>query len=168
MTWALRGNFTGDESSGKTALLITYTTGQYPEDYVPTVFDNYCTTMFVDNKQVTLGLWDTAGQEDYDRLRPLSYAGADVFVICFNLSSKIAFENVKVKWVPEIREHAPGVPIILAGVGLNEWEGEGQRGPEVVSEAEGEALKEEIKVSCFLCIWMLFDGMVCTWVVLYN
>merc|ERR1719203_544043 len=69
----------------------------------------------VDGKPINLGLWDTAGQEDYDRLRPLSYPQTDVFLICFSVVSKASFENVKAKWVPEIEHHAPGVPLILVG-----------------------------------------------------
>lgn len=45
----------------------------------------------------TLGLFDTAGQEDYDRLRPLSYPQTDVFLVCFSVVAPSSFENVKEK-----------------------------------------------------------------------
>jgi small GTP-binding protein len=68
---------------GKTSALMAFTMNSFPEDYIPTVFDNYNVPVMMGNKPYHLSLWDTAGQEDYDRLRPLSYPGTDVFVICF-------------------------------------------------------------------------------------
>ncbi|KAI3424529.1 uncharacterized protein J3R85_010643 [Psidium guajava] len=139
----------GDGAVGKTCLLISYTSNTFPTDYVPTVFDNFSANVMVDGQTVNLGLWDTAGQEDYNRLRPLSYRGADVFILAFSLISRPSFENIaKKKWVPELRHYAPSTPIVLVGTKLDLREDKQFKldypGASTISTEQGEELRKQI------------------------
>jgi hypothetical protein len=65
--------------------------------WVPTVFENYLADVEVDGKHVELALWDTAGSEDYDRLRPLSYPDSHVILICFAVDNPDSLDNIQEK-----------------------------------------------------------------------
>ncbi|KAI0192318.1 P-loop containing nucleoside triphosphate hydrolase protein [Xylaria flabelliformis] len=108
----------GDGGCGKTCLLISYSQGYFPEKYVPTVFENYITypTHQQSGKTVELALWDTAGQEEYDRLRPLSYPETDLIFVCFAIDCPNSLDNVLDKWYPEVLHFCPYTPLILIGL----------------------------------------------------
>ncbi|KJZ75068.1 GTP-binding protein rhoC [Hirsutella minnesotensis 3608] len=108
----------GDGGCGKTCLLISYSQGYFPEKYVPTVFENYITfpTHPPTGKTVELALWDTAGQEEYDRLRPLSYPETDLIFVCFAIDCPNSLDNVLDKWYPEVLHFCPYTPLILVAL----------------------------------------------------
>ena len=89
--------------------------------YVPTVFENYVADVEVGGKQVELALWDTAGKEVYDHLRPLSYQDADVMLMCFSTDSSDSLENIPEKWTLEVKHFHPNMPIILVGNKKDLW-----------------------------------------------
>ncbi|KAM7201661.1 putative RHO2 protein [Rhypophila sp. PSN 637] len=156
----------GDGACGKTSLLSVFTLGYFPATYTPTVFENYVTDCRVDGKSVQLALWDTAGQEDYERLRPLAYAKAHVILIGFSVDTPDSLDNVKHKWAVEAQERLPGVPIILVGlkkdlradpVAIEEMR---KKSLHFVSEEQGERVGKEIGARKYLeCSSLTGDGV---------
>ena len=106
----------GDGACGKTSLLNVFTRGFFPTVYEPTVFENYVHDIFVDGIHMELSLWDTAGQEEFDRLRSLSYDDTQAIMLCFSVENAQSLENVGTKWVEEIAEHCHGVKIVLCAL----------------------------------------------------
>eukprot|EP00004_Rigifila_ramosa_P003187 TRINITY_DN13342_c0_g2_i1.p1 TRINITY_DN13342_c0_g2~~TRINITY_DN13342_c0_g2_i1.p1 ORF type:complete len:202 (-),score=38.04 TRINITY_DN13342_c0_g2_i1:116-700(-) len=147
----------GDGAVGKTCLLVSYTTNAFPTEYVPTVFDNMNTSVVgPGGRAISLGLWDTAGQEEYDRLRPLSYPMTDVFLVCFSVVGPASFENVRHRWTPEILHYAPKTPIVLVGTKVDLRDDAPtlaslrKRSLEPISEAQGRQLAKEIGATAYV------------------
>jgi Ras-related C3 botulinum toxin substrate 1 len=152
----------GDGAVGKTCLLISYTTNAFPGEYIPTVFDNYSANVMVDGRPIQLGLWDTAGQEDYDRLRPLSYPQTDVFLVCFSIISRSSFENVRTKWIPEIKHHVPEAPFLLVGTktDLRNDPDVTAKVSDVISKDDALQLAKELNAKCYVeCSALTQDGL---------
>jgi len=77
-----------------------------------------------DGRAVSLGLWDTAGQDEYAAFRPLSYENADCMLLAFSCDSRASYESVEAKWAAELRSTAPAAP---DRVGVHE-DGSSRRG----------------------------------------
>ncbi|XP_030634765.1 rho-related GTP-binding protein RhoU [Chanos chanos] len=105
----------GDGAVGKTSLIVSYTTNGYPSEYIPTAFDNFAVKVVVDGRPIRLQLCDMAGQDEFDRLRPLCYRNTDAFLLCYSVVQPASFRNVSDRWAPEIRRLCPGVPVVLVG-----------------------------------------------------
>jgi len=144
----------GDGAVGKTSLLISYATKKFPTDYVPTVFENYTAQMKKDTETILLHLWDTAGQEDYDRLRPLSYPGADVVLLCFSTVNKGSYDAIREKWYPEVHHYVPKIPHILVGTKVDLRDSH-TADPhttqyEPISKEEGDAMAKQISAAKYV------------------
>ena len=123
----------GDGYCGKTSLQVAFrkdefdeadldesseqpsTSSQFDPTYRPTIFEAYETEIQLEEFDVPfqLSIWDTPGQEDYERLRPLSYPHADIIVLCFAVDSPDSLDNIEDKWIKELEYFCPKVPVIL-------------------------------------------------------
>ncbi|XP_028398202.1 ras-like GTP-binding protein Rho1 [Dendronephthya gigantea] len=147
----------GDGSTGKTCLLMVFKDEEFPSDYVPTVFENYVKYLTYDSKPIELVLWDTAGQEDYDSIRPLSYPDTDVILLCYSMDIRESFDNIETKWHTELKWYCPKVPVILVGL-KKDLRSEAARHSDIenanetdfVSFEEGKKMAEKIGAADFL------------------
>lgn len=122
--------------------------------------------MTVNGEVVSIGLWDTAGQDDYDRIRPLSYPMTDVFLMCYSIPEPASFENVYTKWYPELLHHAPDVPRILVGTKLDLRDSADiqtalkRRNEHVTTEPEGRTMAKKIGAVKYMeCSAMTSQGL---------
>jgi len=140
----------GDGATGKTCLLMMYSQGKFPSEYVPTVFDNYSVELDLaingQTKTIELGLWDTAGQEEYDRLRPLSYRNTDIFLVVFAVDSDASYSNVKTKWVPELKHYSPEIPYVMVATKVDLR----STSASAISGAKGQQLANEVGALAYL------------------
>ncbi|XP_022081985.1 ras-related C3 botulinum toxin substrate 3-like [Acanthaster planci] len=112
--------FEGDGGVGKTCLCISLYRGYFPRSYIPTNFDRWPFETVIAGKTFNPVLVDeSAGGEDIDRLRPLSYPGTDLFLMCFSVECRSSFEHVESRWLPEIRHHMPTTPILLVATKID-------------------------------------------------
>ena len=156
----------GNGDVGKTSLCITYTQGEFPSGWIPVAFDNYCMQVKIDELRFELNLWDTGGGEEYDVLRPLSYPGAHIFLVCFSVAEPASFKKVEDYWVPEIKRFCPDTPFILLGTKVDlrgdratlDMLTEKQR--ELVSKEEGKRMAESLKAVKYLeCSSLTREGV---------
>lgn len=105
----------GDSGVGKSNVAARMSSRNFREEYQPTLFDNYAATIFIDDRPFHFSLFDTAGKEDYDRLRVISYMNCDVFLVCFAVDDPGSLKSVEGNWVPELRRYLPKTPLVLVG-----------------------------------------------------
>jgi small GTP-binding protein len=131
----------GDGAVGKTCLLVVYAKGSFPTTYVPTVFENYNCKVTVNNELYKLQLWDTAGQEELETIRTLSYADTDVFLFCYSIVDRASYDNIKNKWVAEIKQHVKNPTVLLVGTKADLRESEPES---ALSLEDGVAMAQQI------------------------
>lgn len=141
----------GDSKVGKTSLLMTYIEKKFPQENVPQVFSNCSTTIkTADDKSVQLLMWDTSNDDEFKRLRPISYSGADLVLICYAVDDKQSLKNIEKRWVPEIKHFCYDVPYMVLGLKLDLYSDSPRELDELVQQKDIQQLKDKINSKAFI------------------
>jgi Ras family protein A len=139
---ALRIVVVGDGGVGKTCMLFVFKGDPYPSGYVPTIFESHDELRQYEGKQYCLHLRDTRGQEEYDRLRPLSYAKCHCVLICFALEWRGYLKNVVTRWFAEVKQYCPKAAVVLVGTKSDLWN---KAEPDAITQADIDSTAAQIK-----------------------
>lgn len=147
----------GDGAIGKTCLMIVYGKGEFPTAYVPTIFENYQVKVKLEDQEVSVQLWDTAGQEELENIRVLSYDYADVFLLCFAVNDPASYENIKNKWCTEIRDRNKTGAFMIVGTKTDLRDEADQN---CITPEEGQSLANQVGAICYMeCSAKKFIGV---------
>lgn len=141
----------GDGACGKTCLLEVFKSDRFPEEYVPTVVDNFVKEVeYEDGKSISLAVWDTAGQEDYDTIRPLSYKETDLVLLCYTIENRKNLSNISQKWLMEIKNYCPKAGYFLVALKEDLRNEDDADKESLITKEEGEKLASKIKALDFV------------------
>ncbi|PRP76541.1 RAB24, member RAS oncogene family [Planoprotostelium fungivorum] len=105
----------GKHSVGKTCLVERFLRGKFKENTVATVGAAFgAKKMDVNGREVTIGVWDTAGQDRYESMSRIYYRSAKAALVCYDLTDLQSFEKVKL-WVDELQQNEEECAIYIVG-----------------------------------------------------
>ena len=131
----------GNQSVGKTALILRYARGQFNEYEKSTIGANFVETTYTQNDTVlSIGLWDTAGQEKYRSIVGMYYRGSCGIILVYDITNRLSFEEIR-NWHEEVKKNEPKAACLLLG---NKKDCEEKR---VVQYEEGEEMARSFGMS---------------------
>ena len=154
----------GDNGCGKTCLLMVFRGDQCPPYYIPKVWIDCVKEQNIDDENIEVHVFDSRSHEDHDKLRTLCYPAVNLVIISYSIDSQTTFENVRKRWLPEVNQYAPQIPVVLVGL-KKDLRDNGSTGTDtdeeaLVSEAQGHKMKSEIgALEFFECSALKNEGV---------
>ncbi|XP_018420234.1 PREDICTED: rho-related GTP-binding protein RhoH [Nanorana parkeri] len=146
---AIKCVLVGDSAVGKTALLVRFTAETFPDSYRPTVYENTGVDVFMDGNPISLGLWDTSGNDAFKSIRPISLQHADIVLLCFSVANHTSFLNIRQKWIAEVKQHLPHIPVLVVATQTDQRESNFMRVP-CISPEDGKQLAQDVRAKGYL------------------
>lgn len=140
----------GNGKTGKTSMLKLFKDYSFSSVYTPTSFDILTIERKYKKRTIKLNFWDTAGQEDFERLAPLHLPNTDLLVLCFSVCDLESYETLPTKWKTMIDFYCKDTPIVLIGCKTDlrhdaeEIKNLAEMGQSMISREMGEKMAKEI------------------------
>ncbi|XP_035715764.1 ras-like GTP-binding protein RhoL isoform X3 [Folsomia candida] len=108
----------GDGMVGKSCMCKSFANKEPYRNkaYQPTISETHVISVIVEWKLFLIIVWDTAGIEEWEKLRSQDYENTDCFLCCYSIENRTSFTNVESKWIPELRRYCPTTPVIVLGM----------------------------------------------------
>lgn len=134
----------GNANVGKTCVVKKATIGTFSDDTVPTLGASYASKIVkINDQDVRLQIWDTAGQEKYRGMTPMYYRGSQIALIVYSIIDMESFKAID-GWIESLRENAePDIIMFLIG---NKYDLDSQR---AVETSQGQEKANEIGASFY-------------------
>lgn len=139
-----------DADQWKVRLILSFISGEVGRETSPPYQTSYHCSTKIDNEDVEFEMFDTFGVEGYDRLSPLKYSQANVFLLFFSVSCSASFQRAKDKWFGELHRHCPSTPILLVGVTHGDDTNNGVAQLRTVGKEKGFRLAQKIKAARYI------------------
>lgn len=138
----------GSGQAGKTSILLRLIDDTFHKDCEPTIFENKMVTVIVEQLPISLHIWDTAGQEDFNCIIPLTYESTEIAIICYSVDDRYAYDAVLDKWEKEVKYYSEKVEIVLVATKIDMY----QTDTEIIPMEEGEKLAKQVNaIEFFQC-----------------
>ncbi|KAJ7387198.1 Ras- protein Rab-24 [Desmophyllum pertusum] len=109
----------GKVNSGKTCLVTRYITRSFSEETPSTIGAAFCRKdIYIQGRNLSLAIWDTAGAERYQAMSAMYYRSARAAILCYDITDNISFDKVKF-WVDQLKAAEPDCRIYLCGTKLD-------------------------------------------------
>ena len=145
MNYQIKLLMIGDSGVGKTSMLLRYSNDAFSSSFLSTIgVDFKIKYLTIDDKNVKLQIWDTAGAERFRTITTSYFRGAQGILLVYDVTDRNSFNNVS-SWLAQINKHADtNVNIVLVG---NKCDSENR----LISHDEGEKLASQHFLNCFEC-----------------
>ena len=131
----------GESGVGKTCIIEQFISGKYDDNTIATLTAQFYrkTFEFPGDKNITLDIWDTAGQEKFRALTRIFYKNAKAVILVYDITYNHSFNEIKHYWYEQIKQHcASDVIIAIAENKCDLYE------KRDISEEEGEEFAKSI------------------------